>query len=433
MPLPTVPGPWNFYRLGPTKEKELFKRRRETYDGVVVPAHIASYYAAFCAEFIGGLQKPYFIDPMTYLFARDPRLIKRFLKDRDTGRTLREGGRKKKGNIKRSYLKLVEEHYAGAIKAAVDEERPLRPADLSNVAKADELVERVVTFQRDKLAALPDKYKKYEKYAAKAGRRIAAAGNPPMLLVPPYFFVESVAPQSWHSVNLDLARRTKNIAGSLPVFGVIFCSLEILSRHGEQIIADYAKLDLDGYLLWVDDFAGYEASASLRVVRDFVLRLGQAGKPIVSMYGDPFSLVLAYSGLTGFCSGICYATSKKADQDIDVEGQIPPRYYIERLKKKMQIATEARRIPLTSYPDFVCPCEICRRKPDPATLDDTESREHFMLVRRGEIDAIRRGTTAHAFARALRETFDRYRDEPLLEPIAHLLTWSTLLSETAKK
>ena len=92
MPLPKDPGPWSFYRLGPTKEKELFKRHRATYDGVVVPAHIASYYAAFCAEFIGALQKPYLIDPMTYLFAGDPALLKHWPHRSRIERTKKEGG-----------------------------------------------------------------------------------------------------------------------------------------------------------------------------------------------------------------------------------------------------------------------------------------------------------------------------------------------------
>src|SRR6266498_3169943 len=115
MPLPTVPAPWTFYRLGPTNEKGLFKRRRDTYDGVVVPAHIASYYVAFCSEFIGALGKPYFIDPVTYIFSQDPVTLKRFLKDKE-GRTLRDSLKQKlRGDIKRSYLKLIELEYGGVI------------------------------------------------------------------------------------------------------------------------------------------------------------------------------------------------------------------------------------------------------------------------------------------------------------------------------
>ena len=89
MPLPIDPAPWTFYRLGPTNEKELFKRRQDSYDGVVIPAHIASYYAAFCAEFIGGLRKPYFIDPMTYIFSQNPIQLQRYKKDKK-GKTVRD-------------------------------------------------------------------------------------------------------------------------------------------------------------------------------------------------------------------------------------------------------------------------------------------------------------------------------------------------------
>src|SRR3989442_14049137 len=165
MPLPTVPGPWTFYRLGPTNEKELFKRRHDTYEGVIVPAHIASYYSAFSAEFIGGLRKPYFIDPMTYVFARDPSLLRRFKKDKSTGRTLRDlFNQKVKGEIKRSYTKLIDE-YGGVIATAITDRRRLAVKDLQAKQQAQDLVEKVVAFQLQRLASVPAKYKKYEKYS----------------------------------------------------------------------------------------------------------------------------------------------------------------------------------------------------------------------------------------------------------------------------
>src|SRR5205823_477339 len=112
---------------------------------------------------------------------------------------------------------------------------------------------------------------------------------------------------------------------------------------------------------------------------------------------------------------------KSADQDIDVEGVIPPSYYIELLKKKIRIETEARRVPIKEFPQLTCDCAVCQRKPEPATLTDTESREHFMLVRAKEIATIREGMSASALSTALRDAYDEYRDEPLLAPVTHLL------------
>src|SRR5665213_41150 len=169
MPLPQEDVPWNFYRLGPAKEKDLFKKRRETYSGVVISAHLASYYQKFCLEFIGGLQKPYFIDPVTHIFAAEHSSLRRFLKHTETKRTLRDKfGQKQKGDIKRSYQKLIVQ-YGEMIARVVNEERAIKISDFDNENEVDEFVKKVCAFQTDALSELPTKYKKYAKYAAAAG------------------------------------------------------------------------------------------------------------------------------------------------------------------------------------------------------------------------------------------------------------------------
>lgn len=425
MPLPSDPNPWLFYRLGPTKEKELFKRRRDTYDGVVIPAHIASYYCAFCAEFVGSLGKPYFIDPITFIFANDPTQLKRFVKDKDTGRTKRDGlGRKKKGDVKRSYSKLIEQDYQGIVKAAVDADRPLVPSDFADAAAMTEFVQKVIDFQKTRLEAVPEKYKKYEKYAKKAGATISMAGNPPMCLVAPYF----PATRDWHPINVKLVQIAKKMADGLPVFAVVLADPQVLARNVKKIAADYQAAGVDGFLLWPDGFSTDQDSAALRVVFDAVTELRSGGKPVIMMYGDAFSLALHYAGLAGFSCGICYGERKLSTQDMDVEGAIPPRYYIQRLKKKVVIETEARRIQLDKYPDLKCDCTICKRKPDPATLDDTESREHFMLVRAAEVAGLRGGLSQTDFAAALDQAYRDHASDPLLQPIGHLRNWAAMLS-----
>lgn len=430
MPLPDVPKPWSFYRLGPTKEKELFKRHRDTYDGVVIPAHIASYYNKFCAEFVGSLGKPYFVDPITYIFANDPRQLKRFVKDKNTGRTKKDAhGRKKKGDIRRSYSKLIDEDYQSLVRVAVDDNRSLVPSDFADRNALNQFVQNVVEFQRTRLAAIPDKYKKYEKYAKSAGKPLRTSGNTPMCIVAPYF-PTTMNPRGWHRTNLQLARQAKVVADGLPVFAVILADPQVLAHSVEQVVADYATTDVDGFLLWPDGFSSDQDVVALQAVFNAVEILSKSNKPVILMYGDAFSLTLQYAGLSGFVCGICYGERRLSTQDMDVEGAIPPRYYIPRLKKKVVIETEARRIQLQDYPDLVCHCDVCQRKPDPATQDDTESREHFMLARAGEIDEIRRGLTKENFAGALEDAFQNHRSDPLLQPIGHLANWAALLTES---
>lgn len=429
MPLPTAPKPWSFYRLGPTKEKELFKRHRDTYDGVVIPAHIASYYNKFCCEFIGSLGKPYFIDPMTYIFANDPAQLKRFLKDKK-GKTKRDAsGRKKKGDVKRSYSKLIEQHYQGLVKTAVDADRSLVPGDFADADAMRQFVQNVLDFQRTRLAALPDKYKKYEKYAKKAGKPMSTSGNLPMCLVAPYFPTTTLNSRGWHATNLQLVQQAKTMARDLPVFAMILVDLQVLAQDVKQIVADYSAAGADGLLLWPDGFSSYKDPAAHRVVFDAVTELSKDGKPVILMYGDAFSLALHYAGLSGFACGICYGESKLSTHDMDMEGGIPPRYYVRRLKKKFVIDPEAMRIQIDRYPDLACNCGICQRKPDPATQDDTESREHFMLVRAEEIAELRGGLSQADFAAELEDAYEHHCDDPLLRPIGHLRSWAALLRE----
>lgn len=358
---------------------------------------------------------------MTYVFSQDPLTWRRYLKDKK-GKTLRDSmNQKRKGPTKRSYLKLIEQEYAGVIKRVFDENRRIKPVDLRNNSAADDLVLKVVNFQRRRLASLPEKYKKYAKYAT----RPVPDDNPPMFILPPYFYANSVGSDSWHAVSIDLARRARSITTDLPVFGIIFSDVKTIESSGAEIIRDFAAIRLDGFVLWINDFNGNQKFQNLLSVRDFVRDLSVHG-PVITMYGDAFSLVLSYAGLHGYCCGICYAERKSADQDVDVEGTLPARYYIKQLKKKVQI-NEARRIPLAAY-GFDCECEICARQPDAALLDDLQTREHFMLVRREEIETIRAGQSSARFAEVLQRAYETSKDEPLLAGPPNLSSWSRLLS-----
>jgi hypothetical protein len=364
---------------------------------------------------------------MTYLFAGDPILLKRFIKDRETGRTVRHaGGQKKKGDLKRSISKLVEQEYGGLIEEAVTNDRALTLRDFRDADAVGEMVNRVVAFQTTRLADIPDKYKKYKKYAQKRGHVSSAGSHPPLSVVPPYFSLDLRSTSDWLEINADLVKRTPCFT-DLPIFPLILASASTLAEKGKEIAARYAEAKPDGYVLWVDGFSSDQDASVLRIVQTFVERLSKSSKPVVMLYGDAFSLALSYAGLTGFGCGICYAEQKLSTKDLDVEGLIPPRYYIRRLKKKVRIETELRRIDLSKYDGLKCNCEICRRQPDPGRLDDVESREHFMLVRKMEIDAIRGGPTKADFANELERAFTKYASDPLLAPLGHLRNWANVL------
>jgi hypothetical protein len=376
------------------------------------------------------LGKPYFIDPMTYIFANDPAQLKRFIKDKKTGRTLvDQNGRKMKGDVRRSYSKLVDVHYQGIAKLAVEEDRALSPRDFTQPAATNQFVTQVVAFERNHLAAVPDKYKKYAKYAQSAGKPLSTSANLPMLLVPPYFPTSTFGARGWHQTNVQMIQRTKAQADGIPVFPVLLAETQVLARYVKQIAAEYLEAGADGFLLWPDGFAGDQSPTAISAVFDVVRTLRKLERPVILMYGDAFSLALHYAGLVGFACGICYGEQKLSTQDIDVEGTIPARYYLRGLKKKIVIETEARRIQIDKFPDLKCNCVICQRKPDAATLEDPESREHFMLVRAAELAELRSGLSQSDFVAGLDKAYKLHSNDPLLRPIDHLRNWSTLLSQ----
>jgi hypothetical protein len=392
---------------------------------VLVPAHIASYYAKFCTEFIGALQKPYVIDPITYMFARQHSALLRFLKDKK-GRTKRDPtGKKQKGDLKRSFRKIVES-YGSLISRAVASQRALELSDFSDDALVSEFVTSVISFQRSKLASLPDKYKKYEKYARLVGR--TSQPNIPLLLMAPYFSIED---SRWIPINIDLIKRAKKIGQDLPVFATIAAPLETLRSGRQSLVQQFTSANADGFFLWIDDFTGMTDLNSLRIAKDFVKELAKLGKPILALYGDAFSLVLKHVGLTGYACGICYGEKRSLDQDTDVEGQIPPRYYLSPLKKKIELETEARRRDPRLFPALVCSCDVCERTPNLAQLDEMQTREHFMLARAAEIGLLRGGQTSDAMARELRARYEEFKSETIFAPIQHLNNWAQLLEETS--
>lgn len=425
MPLPQENAPWNFYRLGPAKEKELFKRHRHTYSGVAISAHLASYYQKFCLEFVGGLQKPYFIDPVTHIFTADHSALRRFVKDKDTKRTKRDQlGNKVKGEIKRSYQKLILA-YGPIVEKTVTSGRSATLSDFADEAETLDFVRRVCAFQTETLCELPLKYKKYQKYANLAGALQTGVKNHPAFIIPPYFPIES---DQWLALNVKLARMARRFANGLPVFPVIAGEVDKLQRMAGKIVTAYQPVNADGFLLWGNGFSGFQGPLSINAYKELVEKFSSDNKPVISLYGDAFSLPLSYSGLTGFSCGICYGEKRQCDQDMDVEGMMPPFYYVASLKRKYQLETDLRRIDLSKHSDLLCNCAICSAAANLWALDDNQTREHFMLARHEEIAAIRNGLSAGELKKQLQDVHERYKNTaPFSATLAHLMTWSRIL------
>lgn len=419
--------PWNFYRLGPSNEKNYFKRNKESYTGIIIPAHIASYYSKFCFELISEIGKPYFIDPMTYVFARNPDILRRYVKGKNK-RTLKDdGGNKKRGDIKSSYKKLAD-IYGGSIKEAIGKTKATQ-VECFDQDYIEKFADQAIMFQKNIISQLPDKYKKYKKFAEKSGKSFVNETITPDIVIPPYFFFDDIN-DSWYNVNLKSALYASAKYKDDTVFPVIFTNTSALddSKCFDRIVSEYCKLDVKGYIVWIDQFKGTDANIGRqRIVRDLINSLSSNGKHVILMYCDAFYQVLHWFGLSGFSAGICYAEKKGVDQDFDIEGQLAPRYYFRALRRKIQIETEVPRINLSNYPNLSCDCRVCSSLGDPKNFDEEATKEHFMLARRKEIDALLE-VGIEEFKNDLFSNFNLYRDDTVLGPVPYLINWYNLFN-----
>lgn len=378
---------------------------------------MASYYAKFCLELVGEIQKYYFIDPMTYVFSQSPEQITRSWKD--------NRGKVRRRELKRSYIKLVKEY--GNIFEDVLTKGPLVIKDFDDNSNVRKFVKNVITFQKERLTELPEKYRKYAKY-------LEIDRTPPIFLVPPYFYIPRVYnsdKKDWLDVNLELAETSVEFSQGMEIYPVILTNINVIDKNTSRLIEKYNNEDFAGYIIWIESFKGGQDLRSLRIARDFISELSDLGKPIIMLYGDYFSALLSYNGLTGFSSGICYGESKRIEREDVIKGQIPPRYYFERLKIKKVLETETRRIDIDNF--LECDCIICQTAPDIVTLDDEQTKEHFMLVRHRELEEIRMGKSKEDIIRDFSEAYDRYKNDVLINDanqLDQLSNWATLLSES---
>jgi hypothetical protein len=393
-------GPQLFYRLGLTREQNLFREHPASYSGICIRANYLAYFQKFTLGLLLELAKPFFIDPVTYIFAREPAQI---LND--------------DGNVKSSYEKLGQ-HYGEPVVAALGRVR-ITQAEFNDPAVRQGFAERVISYQRVQALQLPEKYQRYQRF-------LGASQMQPSFLLPPYFYLESLD-DGWAEINTDLAARAAAFAEQ-PVYPVVFLSRTLLSTEGsiERIADLYDHEAYGGFFVWVEDVHGVWSDIStLRAYRRLVQGLAALGKPVFALYGDYFSILLWYDGLIGFCSGICYSERKEVDPPA-IEGSIPDRYYVRRLKYKAQLDTTIQRLDIGQYEDLACKCGICPQDMDLSSIDTEDSQRHFIHVRSAELDQAA-SEPREAILSELSGAFDRYQANQLLKA-DHLLKWIRIFS-----
>lgn len=437
-----------FFRYGIAAEKKIFEAHPGAYDGLVIPAHLACDQRSL-ATFVRKLNKPYFVDPMTFSFA---------VEDNDFTT--------ESGELKRSYRKLTE---AIQWPVAIDFSTPHRLTAQAVAAVIARSPERWNSFVRsildlqDKLTKDPQEeaeIKKLLKIMEESGQELdfdpaqMLTASSPEWLVPPYFFFDSYE-DPWYNINKEAARTARVLEPDEPIYACIAASKDWLSTADFTIIVSDFR-HADGFVVWIDEFWEFgQAPEMLTRLRLLVKLLSQGGsKGVFLLYSNMFGTFLAEDGLTGYSSGLGYGDNKAR---LSATGGLPaPRYFVPGLYQNL---VREELVPfLRSFGSVACDCDVCRERkrdlnlqlvnwpdtfvdkglfPRPVrnqrSYPDGENqlalKTHFLLTSRHEAERYA-GLSGSEIAAALRETLSRIN---VADPVfarskaAHLRRWALAL------
>lgn len=399
------------------------------YYGITISAHILCYTPTSTVQLLNHTGKHFFVDPMAFVFARDPGIIRR------------------NGKIRKSYGKLMKRYGLPFSKCASGNQ--LSPSDFrkSDGGLNDDQIlascKEILSFQQEGCKISAD----FSKYAKLLKKGIAIGSVSPDFLVAPYFFARSCE-DDWYAISLRFAEHARNLKGDKKLYPVICISRGILwnATQISRLVADYR--DFDGYIIWIDKLDEKNVQKNeLDGLKSLISTLSQKGKPVYSLYGGYLCDLLGKFGLTGYSSGICYGESRSVDA---IGGGAGNRYYVPT--SHLKISDGSANEFFSRSPNnlnYVCSCPICSsiRQAIPSSLEPTqytdrylgrmeflEYRRHFVEVKFQEASALQAMGSPQITnmldkqiqALSNIDPFDNFPDE--LTP-NHLRIWRMLFSE----
>jgi len=359
---------FKFYiRFGVHKDREVIKLLRDSISGVVVPAHILCYSTDATIAALSYINRGYFIDPMSFIFADSRKIQEYIVLDKKTQKnTFKPSIHKLANNY--GILEVFQNNGFSALKVSDFTEDFVRNFCKKNIELQSQ------KFDQGKVNA----YKKYEELLRKVGEEHIAnemkTVHSPNVIIPPYFYFDRLDDE-WLDINLKLARRTKENT-VLPVVPLIFVHPALVN---EELLDKYTGFD--EIFIWVDDLEK-KNSLSVKQLTDFAsfVKLATArGVKVTNLYGSYFSVLLGKLGLEGMCNGVFYGESKGRTSKV---GGVPQsRYYVRTL-----------------HEFFPIPSTIELLKKFPALLDK-ESLECMKIID-SNIENIFKFSDNHALAQA---------------------------------
>lgn len=360
-----------FVRLNLARESNWIEDFKNQSFTIIVPAHILESYQKAFARTIARSGKPFLIDPVTYIFSVERMPF----------------------NEKRWFPKLTDQYNLDVLMPTEDKTiYPHTFLDAGNGTKElYSFVDSIMNYQRNRVKDLYSEIAEMEEFDSEEPLNISIDDLRPRFLIAPYFFNDIGAADS-----IDLNIEAVKMAGQLKeegekIFAVIAIDKTWLSFPSDirELISRYDIEGIAGFFVWISDFREYsESIENLTNYVNFVANIAKLGKPVYSLYGGLFSLLLKEKGLQGVVHSICYGEHK----DVSVESGMLAviRYYDKDLRVKAPYGKLQDLLKITKRE--MCKCKYCQK------LDKTNDAEggkrieysgkHFLARRLEEVEML---------------------------------------------
>lgn len=340
-------------RLGVMNDKLIVERAQESFDVLVIQANLAISTARGLGSW-HALDKPFWIDPITYAFVAATAYLK-------SEQKIRRGEPETRLQFKRTFQALADA-YGEPFGRVIAEDRPLVPEEFAP-ERDRELVERLLDWQRTVLAPPAEDIK----YGLPEALE-------PVLLTVPFFpleqFPRALGRPRWMDVNIRLVQAALEsdrfdpgrLAVGLLVEDVLFDEWE----QFDWIYNAYLDLPVRHLWFWISDNEEVDEMSAARAqrLREVVQRAVDRGKALHQAFGGSFSALLLSDGLASVGHGVNY-WEHKTWEPIAGGGVPPLRYFYPPLRRRLPFLDADAVVPddVATAEDFhreICGCATCR-------------------------------------------------------------------------
>ncbi len=297
-----------YIQLGTLQEQEILSKTKSQYDGLILKATLINNFPLGCCSFLQQSKKPFFIDPVTYVFNIDTK----FLLDSD------------EENIRQVFLDLAE-IYSPEFSSVLKTGKTIDVGAL-DVDKIQNITENVMRFQDNCFEGVvkDDFFNNLLGICPKVEFNVA-----------PYFFITKDNINEVLPLNIRFTEVAETIKKNIGTF--IPITPEILDNSGmlDVVINSYMGTSAKYFVVWIDGLDETKISSTqLNGVISLFSALSSKGR-VLNYYGGYLSVLLTKIGLNTVAHGPGYSETRGY---LPVKGMTPtPMFYFLALHKRYKI------------------------------------------------------------------------------------------------